>query len=78
MKLKRELGAIDAPDVQVDNPRPKRRKHGSSVASHSANGDIETGDGSHEAGENAATNRKTVSEQGKTILNAVINAKDKQ
>lgn len=74
MKLKRELGSIDAMDVSTDLPRSKRRKRGSSAMSPAGN-DVEMG----EVGEVSGKDDKNfVKEQGFQIYNAVVNAKGKE
>lgn len=79
MKLKRELTATEPSDITVDNPRTKRRKRGSSVASPSATEDAEMGNASSSdvAGEGKEKN-ESVRELGLKILEAVRNAKGKE
>ena len=79
MKLKRELGAIDASETPVDHPRTKRRKRGSSVASPSVNEDVEMADESisDTAGEGEEEN-EFVKELGLRMWLAVRNAKGKE
>ncbi|KAF8527560.1 Bromodomain-containing protein [Hysterangium stoloniferum] len=77
MKLKRELGAIDALDVSVDQPRPKRRKRGSSVASPSINEDIEMANQSDGEEETDEKDQDSVKELGMKIWNILKNAKGK-
>lgn len=79
MKLKRELGAIDASDVLVDGPRTKRRKRASSPASPSANEDVDVADDDRSGDAVAGrVSREVVKEMGLKIWHAVRNAKGKE
>ncbi|KAF8585120.1 Bromodomain-containing protein [Ramaria rubella] len=78
MKLKRELGTIDASDMVIDHPRTKRRKRGSSVASPSVNEDVDMANGASSdvtAAEKEGT--QDVKELGLKIFQAVKTAKGK-
>lgn len=76
MKLKRELDAIDGGETQGDQPRSKRRKRGSSMATPSDSVDME--EGSSEGDIAGLAERKTIAEQGMKIWKAVRNAKGKE
>ena len=78
MKLKRELGAIDASDVPIDQPRTKRRKRGSSVASPSVNDDTEMADESISDAAGEGKENEAVKDMGLRIWLAVRNAKAKE
>lgn len=76
MKLKRELGSIDAMDVSTDLPRSKRHKRGSSAPTgNSADVDMKDANGEETT---PKEDRALVKEQGFNIYNAVVNAKGEQ
>ncbi|GJJ13366.1 hypothetical protein Clacol_007618 [Clathrus columnatus] len=74
MKLKRELGNIDAMGISTDLPRSKRRKQGSSAMSPPGNANIEIA-GVTNGEAHTKDDKSLVKEQGFKIYNAVVNAK---
>ena len=79
MKLKREIAATDTSDVPIDHPRTKRRKRGSSVASHSVAEDAEMANASSsDVALEGKQEKESVRELGLKVWHAVRNAKGKE